>query len=499
MFYFTCGIILIYSVRRVHLYRIMSINTSCDSYRISFYWLLGIIRSRVCIWSYFYLDREESYNRFSKLLGVFIVRIVLLILFSNLFMTLIGWDGLGVTSFLLVIYYKNRKSLGSGLITALRNRIGDSLYICLLGFSLFNANVSSLILLILLSITKRAQIPFSSWLPAAISAPTPVRALVHSSTLVTAGVYVLIRYCGSDIGPLFFVGSITILLAGLCACVESDLKKVIALRTLSQLGVMIVSLGSQEKSYCFFHLISHACFKALLFMGVGFWIHSIYATQEYRSYNIMTGSTYVSVLLTVANLSLMGFLFTSGFYRKDAILERLTVSTINAWTIILFLIAIGLTTCYSVKILRCTLFHNTFSNSSSSRIGLACWKVKIPLLILSLARVAFGTLLTQHTSPLMVSLNHLDKIAPFLLILTGLIAGFVASSFHGTLLSGMLFLVPLTQLNRSLVVLDHQRAIDKGWVEIFSSSLSSFSSAALNHNITVIGIGLSIFFITKTI
>merc|ERR1712117_553838 len=118
---------------------------------------------------------------------------------GNIFMTLIGWDLLGLTSFLLVVFYKNRKRLGSGIITALTNRIGDCFIFLLLGFFLIEGRICSLIVILLLSMTKRAQVPFSSWLPAAMAAPTPVRALVHSSTLVTAGVYVLIRYCHQDI------------------------------------------------------------------------------------------------------------------------------------------------------------------------------------------------------------------------------------------------------------------------------------------------------------
>ena len=156
-----------------------------------------------------------------------------------------------------------------------------------------------------------------------MAAPTPVRALVHSSTLVTAGVYVLIRYCYSDIRSLLFIGSCTMTIAGIGACAESDLKKVVALRTLSQLGVIIVSLGALEKSYCFFHLISHACFKALLFMCVGACIHSVYGTQDYRSFNKLRPTLYVSLFASVANISLIGFVFTSGFYRKDIILEVL--------------------------------------------------------------------------------------------------------------------------------------------------------------------------------
>lgn len=255
---------------------------------------------------------------------------VTLIMISNLYLALIGWDGLGVTSFLLVIYYKNRKRLSSGLITALSNRLGDGFFICLLGTLIFFSNRHlSLLLLLFLRMTKSAQIPFSSWLPAAMAAPTPVSALVHSSTLVTAGVYVLIRYGDYDIIAILFIGRLTALIAGVSACLERDLKKVVALRTLSQLGVMIVSIGASEKSYCFFHLLSHACFKALLFICVGVSIHTVFGTQEYRRFG-HTSSPTISLLTTVANLSLLGFIFTSGFYRKDGILEAMLCDEISS-------------------------------------------------------------------------------------------------------------------------------------------------------------------------
>ena len=156
-----------------------------------------------------------------------------------------------------------------------------------------------------------------------MSAPTPVSALVHSSTLVTAGVYVLIRFCRQDTSQLLIIGRCTILLAGLRACAERDLKKVVALRTLSQLGIIIVSLGAQLKAYCFFHVISHACFKALLFLSVGVMIHSVFGTQDYRRFNELSSLPFASTLMCVSNLSLVGFIYTTGFYRKDMILENL--------------------------------------------------------------------------------------------------------------------------------------------------------------------------------
>lgn len=155
-----------------------------------------------------------------------------------------------------------------------------------------------------------------------MAAPTPVSALVHSSTLVTAGVYMMIRHRHYESWYLTVLGITTMTMAGLRACAERDLKKVVALRTLSQLGVIMASLGVSAKSLCFFHLITHASFKALLFICVGVCIHSFYGTQDSRSFggcSILLHSTF----LIVSTLSLIGFAFTSGFYRKDAILEKL--------------------------------------------------------------------------------------------------------------------------------------------------------------------------------
>jgi len=216
---------------------------------------------------------------------------VVLIFIGSLFGALVGWDGLGVTSFLLVIYFKNRKSLGRGIITALTNRIGDGFLLVLLGLRLVPSYHTSYIisvLLILTAITKSAQFPFRSWLPAAIAAPTPVRALVHSSTLVTAGIYLLIRFNHFTTEWLIVLGSVTMAIAGFCACAEIDIKKIVALSTLSQLGVIFVGLSLSLKSLCFFHLMTHAMFKALLFICVGVGIHTVYGRQDFRSYSVLS-------------------------------------------------------------------------------------------------------------------------------------------------------------------------------------------------------------------
>jgi len=206
---------------------------------------------------------------------------------------------------------------------------------------------------LVLAMTKRAQYPFSSWLPAAMAAPTPVRALVHSRTLVTAGVYVLLRYNPHEYEWLLVLGSVTMVIAGMCACAEMDLKKIVALRTLSQLGVMVVALGLRLKELCFFHLMTHALFKALLFLCVGVFIHNTYGGQDYRSFNgLAKAARGASTLAATANLSLLGFPFLAGFFRKDLILEGSYNRSVGILGLLMFLLGVGLTTAYRVKIIN---------------------------------------------------------------------------------------------------------------------------------------------------
>lgn len=183
-------------------------------------------------------------------------------------------------------------------------------------------------LLLVGAFTKRAQLPFCAWLPAAMAAPTPVSSLVHSSTLVTAGVYVLIRLGGSLPRHGGFmvatVGSLTMLLAGLRALGEGDMKKIVALSTLRQLGIMVVGVGIGFPLLAFFHLIAHAFFKALLFVGVGNFIH---ASGSYQDLKLIGGKSFrlplTRSILVVAKARLCGLPFFSGFFSKEAILENL--------------------------------------------------------------------------------------------------------------------------------------------------------------------------------
>jgi NADH-ubiquinone oxidoreductase chain 5 len=211
------------------------------------------------------------------------------------------------------------------------------------------------LLIVLAAMTRRAQIPFSSWLPAAIAAPTPVSALVHSSTLVTAGVYLLIRFSPafSDWLCVFLllVSGLTIFMAGLGANFEYDLKKIIALSTLRQLGLIIGSVSVGLVDIAFFHLLTHALFKALLFMCAGVIIHTMKNSQDIR---FMGGLSFqipfTSVCLGVSRFALCGMPFLAGFYSRDLILEMVSSRYINLIGFFLFFVSTGLTVCYSFRL-----------------------------------------------------------------------------------------------------------------------------------------------------
>nr|QNP09903.1 NADH dehydrogenase subunit 5 [Ochthebius sp. IBE<ESP> RA617] len=337
------------------------------------------ISSMVIYYSKDYMLGDLNINRFIMLVSMFVLSMMLLIISPNLISILLGWDGLGLVSYCLVIYYQNLKSYNAGMLTALTNRLGDvSLiiaiswmmnwgswnYIYYLDF-MKNDYVMMIIsyLVILAAFTKSAQIPFSSWLPAAMAAPTPVSSLVHSSTLVTAGVYLLIRFNFSlslnMMMLMLFLSSMTMFMAGLGANFEFDLKKIIALSTLSQLGLMMSILFLGEYKLAFFHLLTHALFKALLFMCAGCIIHNLNNCQDIR----FMGSLIKHMPLTcsffnVANLSLCGIPFLSGFYSKDLILEILSMNYLNLYIYVIFFISTGLTACYTIRLIYYSLMGN---------------------------------------------------------------------------------------------------------------------------------------------
>lgn len=343
-----------------------------DWIRLLFISFVLFIASLVIYYRKEYIRGDYNLNRFILLVLIFVLSIMLLIISPNLISILLGWDGLGLVSYCLVIYFQNVKSYNAGILTALSNRIGDVAlllaiawilnygswnYIFLLEFNKLDFEMLVIgSLVILAAITKSAQIPFSSWLPAAIAAPTPVSALVHSSTLVTAGVYLLIRFnlllIDNYLGKfLLLVSGLTMFIAGLGANYEFDLKKIIALSTLRQLGLIISILSLGFYKLAFFHLLTHALFKALLFMCAGAVIHNINNSQDIRLMgNLRIFIPLTSCCFNVANLALCGIPFLAGFYSKDLILEIVSLSYINQFSFFLFFISTGLTVSYSFRL-----------------------------------------------------------------------------------------------------------------------------------------------------
>lgn len=327
------------------------------------------ISANVLIFTSVYIRDDPNIKRFVALVLSFVFAICLLVILPNLVTLLLGWDGLGLTSYLLVLYYQTPNSQGAAILTAITNRLGDIIILFTIAWRLNThwlplqpwstpSHIMIATLLILAAITKRAQFPFISWLPAAIAAPTPVSALVHSSTLVTAGIFILIRFypilrnIESLEFILLFAAAITACLAGIAAIVECDIKKVIALSTLSQLGTIIYSLAINIPQLAFFHLVTHALFKALLFIAAGTIIHYHNHGQDLRSVGLLNNTIpLVATILVGASIALCGAPFTAGFYSKDLILEAQINQPINFVLIIIFLTATRLTAAYRTRFL----------------------------------------------------------------------------------------------------------------------------------------------------
>nr|YP_007026310.1 NADH dehydrogenase subunit 5 [Lucilia porphyrina]AFV08578.1 NADH dehydrogenase subunit 5 [Lucilia porphyrina] len=466
-----------------------------------------MISSLVIFYSKEYMESDYKINRFIMLVLMFVTSMMLLIISPNLISILLGWDGLGLVSYCLVIYFQNVKSYNAGMLTALSNRIGDVALLLAIAWMLnygswnyvFYLEVMKSdtemmmvgMLVMLAAMTKSAQIPFSSWLPAAMAAPTPVSALVHSSTLVTAGVYLLIRFnillSSSWMGNLLLLLSgLTMFMAGLGANYEFDLKKIIALSTLSQLGLMMSILSMGYYKLAFFHLLTHALFKALLFMCAGAIIHNMNNSQDIR----LMGSLSLMMPLTsscfnVANLALCGMPFLAGFYSKDLILETVSLSYINMFSFFLYFFSTGLTVCYSFRLVYYTMTGD--SNFSSLNMlndeGWVMLKSMMGLLILSIFGGSMLSWLIFPTPVVVVLPSYLKLLTLFVCVVGG-VSGYMISNislfFYNKALNnynfsyflGSMWFMPYIStygiINYSLIVGNMVvKSFDQGWSEYF--------------------------------
>lgn len=345
-------------------------NSSVFPLRFSMFRLNAMFYVRVClialsvfIWGIFYIRGNKIPVFFFVLLTSFVISMLLLILSESYLAIFLGWEGLGITSFLLIVFYQNWIRLRGGLMTLLTNRLGDRVLLIRFSYWLSLRLLSSIyqkgtvlafLLFLLVTLTKRAQVPFTRWLPAAIAAPTPVRALVHSSTLVTAGIWLLVRFSQVRVGlslVLLILGRVTLLLASIAALIEVDGKKVVALSTLRQLGLIFIALSLGNRLICLFHLLMHAFAKANLFLIVGNFLHIRFSQQDYRqlSSGVEGGTIFIIIFVSVIRLS--GVIFSRGFFSKDSILLREfnLIGSFLSWIILVRIIS--LTFAYCLKLI----------------------------------------------------------------------------------------------------------------------------------------------------
>lgn len=424
----------------------INITLVIDSTRLIYSAVVIFISANVITFSTIYIIEDKFINRFTVLVLLFIISINILIYIPHLIILLIGWDGLGITSFILVIYYQNPKSLAAGLITALTNRVGDVALLLSIAWTIKQGHwniiniISStysikLILAIMIAgLTKRAQIPFSRWLPAAIAAPTPVSALVHSSTLVTAGVFLIIRfYPFLRISNIFnkiilFLAVSTILIAGIRATNECDIKKIIALSTLRQLGIIITRIGLGFPQITFIHIVIHALFKALLFICAGNLINIHAHAQDLRWIGNLSQSIPISSsCILVANRALCGFPFTAGFYSKDIIIETSIIYNCNFLIIIIILISIRFTSFYSIRLSLVVLWgprlHKPLTTIEDNTT------VSKPIILISFTSVVIGSIILwimPHIASYLI-LPITLKISTISMVVIGLFIGWFLS------------------------------------------------------------------------
>nr|YP_010282259.1 NADH dehydrogenase subunit 5 [Melanostoma mellinum]UHM24823.1 NADH dehydrogenase subunit 5 [Melanostoma mellinum] len=497
-------------------WEVVSLNSMSIVMTILFDWMslmfmsfVLLISSLVIYYSKQYMSNDININRFILLVLMFVLSMMLLIISPNLISILLGWDGLGLVSYCLVIYFNNVKSFNAGMLTALMNRVGDVFLLLAIAWMLnygsmsyifyleFMLNDKQMMLIGILvtsaAMTKSAQIPFSSWLPAAMAAPTPVSALVHSSTLVTAGIYLLIRFnmlvYNSFMGQLLLLmAGLTMFMSGLGANFEFDLKKIIALSTLSQLGLMMMILSMGYYKLAFFHLLTHALFKALLFMCAGAIIHNMNNFQDLR---LMGGLTLFMPLtcscFNVANLALCGMPFLAGFYSKDLILEIVSMSMINLFIYYLFFFSTGLTVCYSLRLVYYSMTGD-MNCMSLNVLNDESWVMLKSMLGLMFMSIIGGSMLSWliFLTPSMICLPYYLKYMTLFVCIMGGFFGYLISNislffmnkslkyYFISMFSGSMWFMPYIStygiINYSLKIgMNVVNNFDQGWSEFMGS------------------------------